>query len=83
MVRFKVPLSVPHGFATVSVIANDPGLVGVPEMVPVAGSITTPCGRKLGVNVCGFVPFVLNVIGVSGAPVPPVALVLLGVNFGG
>jgi hypothetical protein len=83
IVRFKVPMSLPHAFVTLSVIVNVPGLVGMPEMVPVLVSIDRPCGRKLAVNVCGFVPFVLNVMGGEiGAPVPPDALVMLGVNFG-
>ena len=80
--RIKVPMSLPHAFVTLSVIVNVPGLVGMPEMVPVLGSIDKPWGRKLAVNVCGFVPFVLNVMGEIGAPVPPDALVVLGVNFG-
>ena len=51
IVRFKVPVSLPHAFATLTVIANVPGLVGMPEMVPVLGSIDKPCGRKLALNV--------------------------------
>ena len=81
MVRFKVVVSLPHAFTTVSVIVNPPGLVGTPEMVPVLGSIDKPWGRKFAVKVCGFVPFVLNVW-MNGAPVLPDALVTGGVNFG-
>ena len=80
IVRFKFPVSLPHAFITVSVIVNPPGLVGTPEMVPVLGSIDKPWGRKFAVKVCGGVPFVLNVWR-NGAPVPPDALVVLGVNF--
>ena len=83
IIRIKVPVSLPHAFDTLSVMVNVPGLVGMPEMVPVLGSIDKPWGRKLAANVCGFVPFVLNVMGGEiGAPVPPDALVVLGVNFG-
>jgi len=81
--RFKVPVSLPHAFVALTVMVNAPGLVGMPEMVPVLGSMDKPWGRKLAVNVCGFVPFVLNVMGgESGCPVPPDPLVFLGVNFG-
>jgi hypothetical protein len=74
IVRFKIPVSLPHAFVTLSVIVNAPGLVGMPEMVPVLGFIDRPCGRKLAVNVCGSVPFVLNVMGGEiGTPVYPSA----------
>ena len=81
--RFKVPVSGPPQFVTVSVTVDVPALVGLPKISPVLVFIDKPWGRKLAVNVCGFVPFVLNVMGGEiGAPVPPDALVVLGVNFG-
>jgi len=80
--RFKVPGGPrPHAFDTLSVIVNVPGLVGMPEMVPLVGSIDKPWGRKLALKVFGVWPFVLGVME-NGAPVPPDALIFSGVNFG-
>jgi len=73
--RFKVAVPVPHTFVTLSVIVNAPGLVGMPEIVPVLGSIDKPWGRKLALKVFGFWPFVLGVSGTNGIPVPPDALI--------
>jgi hypothetical protein len=73
--RFNTPWPMPHWFVAVTVIVNAPGLVGMPEMVPVLGSIDKPWGRKFALKVCGILPFVLNVTGVNGTPVPPDALV--------
>ena len=75
IIRFKVAVPEPHAFEQVSVTVNVPGLVGMPEMVPVLGSIDKPWGRKFALKVCGIFPFVLNVTGVNGTPVPPDALV--------
>jgi hypothetical protein len=75
IIRFKVAVPLPHPFVAVSVMVNVPGLVGMPEMVPVLGSIDKPWGRKFALKVCGFVPFVLTVIGDNGAPVPPDPLI--------
>ena len=77
IIRFNVSggLLTPHWFVAVTVIVNAPGLVGMPEMVPVLGSIDKPWGRKFALKVCGILPFVLNVTGVNGNPVPPDALV--------
>ena len=50
-------------FVAVSVTVNVPGLVGMPEMVPVLGSIDKPWGRKFALKVCGILPFVLSVTG--------------------
>ena len=47
---------------------NVPGLVGVPEMVPVLGFIYKPCGSQLTLKVFGLVPFVLGVVE-NGTPV--------------
>ena len=46
IVRCKVPVPVPHWFVAVSVTVNVPGLVGMPVMFPVVGSIDKPWGRK-------------------------------------
>ena len=75
IIRFKVAMPNPHAFVAVSVMVNVPGLVGIPEMVPVLGSIDTPWGRKFALKVCGIVPFVLTVMGDNGAPVPPDPLI--------
>ena len=74
IVRFKSAVLVPHAFDTVSVTENAPGLVGMPEMVPVLGFIVKPLGRKLALKVFGFVPFVLNVAE-NGSPVLPCSLI--------
>ena len=78
IIRFKVAVPLPHAFVAVSVTVNVPGLVGMPEMVPVLGSIDTPWGRKFALKVCGFVPFVLGGLGLRsmpGTPVPPFAFI--------
>ena len=75
IIRFRVAVPLPHAFVTVSVTVNVPGLVGMPETVPVFGSIDKPWGRKFALKVCGIVPFVLTVIGDNGAPVPPDPLI--------
>jgi hypothetical protein len=60
IVRFKVPESEPPQFVTVSVTVDVPALVGVPEIVPVLGSIDKPWGRKfalkIGVSALLFIP---------------------------
>jgi hypothetical protein len=68
IVRFHVAVSLPHSFVAVSVMVNAPGLVGVPEIVPVLGFRDKPWGRKLASKVCGIVPLVLGVRE-NGAPV--------------
>jgi hypothetical protein len=75
IIRFNTPWPKPHWFVAVSVTVNVPGLVGMPEMVPVFGSIDKPWGRKFALKVCGILPFVLGVTGVNGTPVLPDALV--------
>ena len=75
IIRFKVAVPLPHPFVAVSVMVNVPGLVGMPEMVPVLGSIDKPWGRKFALKVCGILPFVLGVTGVNWTPVLPDALV--------
>ena len=47
IVRFKVPVPVPHAFDAVSVMVNVPGLVGMPEMFPVLVFRDKPWGRVL------------------------------------
>ena len=70
IVRFNVAGGLtPHWFVAVSMIVNVPGLVGIPEMVPVFGSMDKPWGRKLALKVCGILPFVLTVMGGIGTPV--------------
>ena len=59
IVRFKVPVPVPHAFVALSVTVNVPGLVGMPVMFPVLGSIDKPWGRKLTPKLVGLW-FVLN-----------------------
>ena len=47
---------------------NVPGLVGMPEMVPVLAFRDKPWGSQLTLKVFGFVPFVLGVME-NGTPV--------------
>ena len=53
IVRLNVPVPVPHAFDALSVTVNVPGLVGIPEMVPVFGSIDKPWGRKVALKLVG------------------------------
>ena len=68
IVRFHVAVSLPQAFIALSVIVKAPGLVGVPEIVPVLVFRDKPWGRKLALKVIGIVPFVLGVRE-NGAPV--------------
>ncbi len=81
IIRFNVPVPLPHWFVAVSVTVNVPGLVGIPETVPVFGSIDKPRGSQLALKLVGLW-FVLGVME-NGTPVPPVAFVFCGVKFGG
>ena len=66
IIRFRVAVPKPHPFVALSVTVNVPGLVGVPETVPVLGSIDKPWGRKFADKVPGwFVPGVKE----NGTPV--------------
>jgi len=78
--RFKVPVPLPHAFLAVSVMANDPGSVGMPVMFPLVVFIDKPCGRKLALKLVGLW-FVLK-RREQGTPVANVAFVLTGVKFG-
>jgi hypothetical protein len=55
------------------VIAEETGVVGVPEIVPVAASITKPAGRvpELTANVNGSAPPVTAISKVKAVPVVP------------
>ena len=55
IVRFKVKggLLVPHAFDAVSVMVNVPGLVGVPEIVPVLVLKDKPWGSVVLVKLVG------------------------------
>ena len=55
IVRFNVRRSVPHAFVALTVAVNVPGLVGMPAMVPVLGSMDKPWGRKFTAKVTGVV----------------------------
>jgi len=59
-VRSHVAVPEPFWFEQVSVMVNVPGLVGMPEMVPLVGFRLKPWGRKLAVKLVGF-PFVFGV----------------------
>jgi hypothetical protein len=50
--------AVPAALVAVTVYEDEPGVVGVPEMIPVAGSNVSPVGRvpAVMVNVIGAVP---------------------------
>ena len=73
-VRVHAAVPAPHAFVAVSVMVNAPGLLGVPEMVPVLVFRDKPWGRKFALKVFGVWPFVLGVKE-NGTPVPPDALV--------
>ena len=60
IVRFNVPVPVPHAFVAVSVTVNVPGLVGMPEMFPLLVFIDKPWGRELALKLVGLW-FVLDV----------------------
>ncbi len=64
----------PHPFVALSVMVNDPGLVGMPEIAPVLVSIDKPWGRKLAPKLVGLW-FVLGGGRENGTPVPPDAFV--------
>ena len=53
IVRLTVPLPVPFAFDAVIEIVNVPGLVGMPEMVPVLASRDKPWGSVLEVKLVG------------------------------
>jgi len=72
IVRLTVPLPVPFAFNAVMLMVNVPGLVGVPEMVPVLVSRDKPWGSALEVKLVGLW-FVLGVKE-KEVPVPPDAL---------
>jgi hypothetical protein len=80
IVRFKVPVPLPHPFVAVSVIMYCAGLVGVPVMFPLIVFMDKPWGRKLALKLSGSW-FVLN-RREHGCPVGKVTFVTVGVNFG-
>jgi hypothetical protein len=54
IVRFKVKgWPGPHWLDAVTVTVNDPGLVGMPEILPVVVSIDKPWGRKFALKLVG------------------------------
>ena len=54
IVRSKAQvLGPPHAFLTLRVMLKTPGLVGVPEIVPVIASMDKPWGRKFALKVFG------------------------------
>ena len=53
IIRFKVAVPVPHAFDAVSVTVNVPGLVGVPEMVPLFVFIDKPWGSQIAPKLVG------------------------------
>jgi hypothetical protein len=67
IIRCKVAVPEPHAFEQVSVTVNVPGLVGVPEILPVAVFRDKPWGNQLTPKLVGFW-FVLGVIE-NGTPV--------------
>jgi hypothetical protein len=60
IVRFNVPVPLPHWFVAVSVTVKLPGSVGVPVMFPFVVLIVKPWGRKFAPKLSGLW-FVLNV----------------------
>jgi hypothetical protein len=67
IIRFKVAVPEPHAFEQVSVAVNVPGLLGVPEIFPVAVFRDKPWGSQVTPKLVGFW-FVLGVIE-NGTPV--------------
>ena len=53
IVRFKVPVPLPHSFEQISVITHCAGLVGVPVMFPLVVFIIKPLGRSLELKLSG------------------------------
>jgi hypothetical protein len=80
IVRFKVPVPLPHVFDAVNVMMYCAGLVGVPVMFPLVAFIDKPWGRKFALKFVGLW-FVLN-RREHGTPVAKVTFVTVGVNFG-
>ena len=81
IVRVKVPVPVPLAFEAVSWMVNTPGLVGIPEMVPVLVLKDRPWGSALAPKLVGLW-FVLGVKE-NEVPVLPDLLGVLGVKLGG
>jgi len=81
ILRYKVPVPVPHWFDALVVMVKPPGLVGMPEIIPVMGSRDKPLGRKLTPKLVGLW-FAFSVMGWIETPVVPPALVWSGVKFG-
>jgi hypothetical protein len=67
IIMFKIAVPEPHAFEQVSVTENVPGLVGAPEIFPVAVFRDKPWGSQLAPKLVGFW-FVLGVIE-NGTPV--------------
>jgi hypothetical protein len=80
IVSVKVAVPVPKALLAVSWIVNVPGLVGVPEMVPVLVLKDKPWGTALEVKLVGLW-FVLGVKE-NAVPVLPDLLGLLGLKLG-
>ena len=73
IMRFKVAVPEPHAFEQVSVTVNVPGLLGVPEIFPVAVFKDKPWGSQVTPKLVGFW-FVLGV-SENGTPVPTDAFI--------
>ena len=67
IIRFKVAVPEPHAFEQVSVAVNVPGLLGAPEIFPVAVFRDKPWGSQVTPKLVGFW-FVLGV-SENGTPV--------------
>ena len=67
IIRFKVAVPEPHAFEQVSVTVNVPGLLGAPEIFPVAVFRDKPWGSQVTPKLVGFW-FVLGV-SENGTPV--------------
>jgi len=72
MVRFNLRVSLPHAFVALTQTVKNPGLVGVPAMVPVLGSMDKPWGIKFTAKVTGVVTLLFKLaVNEYGIPVLP------------
>jgi hypothetical protein len=78
-VRFNVAVPVPDRFVAVKITANDPALVGVPEMTPEAASTERPGGRPAAAKAAAVLAVIVYEKGVFTTAPTSRALVICGV----